>query len=517
MLPRLFNLVEGLLYRSPLRLMEATGDPKIHKLSWDVGYHHAIRGKKSDPNNMFIKDADSYVLGYEAGQHKHTAAKEAEAAQAKTQAQADSAAKAQAGAETHATLLRNTPEQPVWKPEADLTLADVAEEAPSFYSHADKQSYYARETKVNAKRLANLPAAVTEIRENGVLPGSRKGGLVGGSGDKLDQEIKRRAFHSEGRSIVEQDEALSAQWTEASNLSSTLKRLEEHPDTDRSSPQMEELRKRTRVSVNKACAGLRSTISGLAAKHAANYFSEDEFQTMASTFHRRFMGKVALGTMSDMGRWRKTPGAKGRDIETRGHVENYSKNLFQMWGPVATSSLRSLKAVLEIPPFVRAHYSSTRGVATFTDSNSLAHEFGHHMDHTMGASYWSRRVHDRAEGDPTTLFQSTGLSAYGDERGVKDKWGIPYMGKVYSEGGGGSASEVVSMLSQDFGSDSDHVHDIEEGDIHYGDVWPSQFMADRSLLTEFTGYVSSCVKGGMRLERARLDRAKAKAASQVQQ
>lgn len=55
------NLIERSLYRFPLRLVEAEGD--YHR-SWDLGYHHAHRGKESDPDNPAVADKEAYLAGY---------------------------------------------------------------------------------------------------------------------------------------------------------------------------------------------------------------------------------------------------------------------------------------------------------------------------------------------------------------------------------------------------------------------------------------------------------------------
>jgi len=62
MLPQNFNLVEGSLYRSPLRLLEAfQGD---YKRSWDLGYHHAQRGHDKDPSGA--NDPPAYNKGFDS-------------------------------------------------------------------------------------------------------------------------------------------------------------------------------------------------------------------------------------------------------------------------------------------------------------------------------------------------------------------------------------------------------------------------------------------------------------------
>jgi len=74
MAPHHLKLVTGNLYRSPLRLTEGLdGDPTAHRHSWDLGYHHAHRGKDPEPNNPHVADAKSYIAGYEASK-KETAA-----------------------------------------------------------------------------------------------------------------------------------------------------------------------------------------------------------------------------------------------------------------------------------------------------------------------------------------------------------------------------------------------------------------------------------------------------------
>jgi len=59
----MFNLIEGVLYRSPLKLLEALqGD---YKRSWDLGYHHAIRQRDSDDRRA--ADKEEYAKGFAAG------------------------------------------------------------------------------------------------------------------------------------------------------------------------------------------------------------------------------------------------------------------------------------------------------------------------------------------------------------------------------------------------------------------------------------------------------------------
>lgn len=58
-----FNLTEGSLYRTPLKLMEEIqGD---EKRSWDLGYHHAKRGRRPDDSGAANKE--DYTKGFEAG------------------------------------------------------------------------------------------------------------------------------------------------------------------------------------------------------------------------------------------------------------------------------------------------------------------------------------------------------------------------------------------------------------------------------------------------------------------
>jgi len=55
-----FKLIEGSLYRSPLRLLEAfQGD---YKRSWDLGYRHARRGREKDPSGA--NDPPAYMKGF---------------------------------------------------------------------------------------------------------------------------------------------------------------------------------------------------------------------------------------------------------------------------------------------------------------------------------------------------------------------------------------------------------------------------------------------------------------------
>ena len=55
-----FNMVEGLLYRTPLILeMKSPKD-----MSWDLGFHHANRGKPPEPNGSTVSDAEAYMAGY---------------------------------------------------------------------------------------------------------------------------------------------------------------------------------------------------------------------------------------------------------------------------------------------------------------------------------------------------------------------------------------------------------------------------------------------------------------------
>ena len=66
MAARMFNLIEGSLYRSPLRLVEAMYGEQ--KRSWDLGYHHAIRGHAPSPDAA--DDRDSYMKGYSGVKQK---------------------------------------------------------------------------------------------------------------------------------------------------------------------------------------------------------------------------------------------------------------------------------------------------------------------------------------------------------------------------------------------------------------------------------------------------------------
>jgi len=65
---RRFNLL-GWSLRTRLRLLgESREEPLQHKRSWDLGYHHAKRGKRADTSNPHIADAESYMDGYKAAQ-----------------------------------------------------------------------------------------------------------------------------------------------------------------------------------------------------------------------------------------------------------------------------------------------------------------------------------------------------------------------------------------------------------------------------------------------------------------
>jgi len=63
MLHQNFNLTEGLLYRSPLRLLEDLQGEE--KRSWDLGYHHAIR--HHNPDDSGASDKEAYAKGFESG------------------------------------------------------------------------------------------------------------------------------------------------------------------------------------------------------------------------------------------------------------------------------------------------------------------------------------------------------------------------------------------------------------------------------------------------------------------
>jgi len=61
-----FNLVEGCLYRTPLLL--ETKSPT--DMSWDLGFHHANRGKPPKPNGPTVSDAEAYMAGYKHSRQK---------------------------------------------------------------------------------------------------------------------------------------------------------------------------------------------------------------------------------------------------------------------------------------------------------------------------------------------------------------------------------------------------------------------------------------------------------------
>ena len=107
MMTNRFNLIEGSLYRSPLRLTEAA-DPQIHHRSWDLGYHHAKRGKALEPDNPAIGDRDSYVAGYN---------------QAKKETATQGSRSPDLG---HSTRSENRPEQDI-EPSMKLSLHDIPE------------------------------------------------------------------------------------------------------------------------------------------------------------------------------------------------------------------------------------------------------------------------------------------------------------------------------------------------------------------------------------------------------
>jgi tRNA nucleotidyltransferase (CCA-adding enzyme) len=64
------NLIEGCLYRTPL-ILEAKSPTDM---SWDLGFHHANRGKKAEPNGPTVSDGDAYMAGYNHSRQKVTAA-----------------------------------------------------------------------------------------------------------------------------------------------------------------------------------------------------------------------------------------------------------------------------------------------------------------------------------------------------------------------------------------------------------------------------------------------------------
>jgi len=63
------KLVRGGLYRTPLSLLEMQ-DPAVHRKSWDLGYHHAKRGKEAEPDNPAVGDQQGYIDGYRARQRE---------------------------------------------------------------------------------------------------------------------------------------------------------------------------------------------------------------------------------------------------------------------------------------------------------------------------------------------------------------------------------------------------------------------------------------------------------------
>jgi hypothetical protein len=69
MLAQNFNLIEGSLYRSPLRLMEEM-DPELKKV-WDRGYHHAVRGTGVSNFDFQGEEYKAYNAGYDSGMKSH--------------------------------------------------------------------------------------------------------------------------------------------------------------------------------------------------------------------------------------------------------------------------------------------------------------------------------------------------------------------------------------------------------------------------------------------------------------
>ena len=69
---RLFRLIEGSLYRSPLLLLreaepgapQPQADPQAQKRAYDLGYHHAKRGYNPYPDHPKVADAQAYLAGY---------------------------------------------------------------------------------------------------------------------------------------------------------------------------------------------------------------------------------------------------------------------------------------------------------------------------------------------------------------------------------------------------------------------------------------------------------------------
>jgi tRNA nucleotidyltransferase (CCA-adding enzyme) len=97
------------LYRTPLWL--EMDDQSYHRKSYDLGYHHAKRGKNAEPDNPAIHDREAYLAGY------NTSRKE-------MSSRAANQTSGQFVSDRESTSLSNRPEQDI-EPAMRLPLHDV--------------------------------------------------------------------------------------------------------------------------------------------------------------------------------------------------------------------------------------------------------------------------------------------------------------------------------------------------------------------------------------------------------
>ena len=348
MITQILKIIKGLLYRTPLRL--EMDDPSAHRHSWDLGYHHARRGKDAEPDNPAIGDREAYIAGYKSSRKE--------------------------GVQEPTSQIRsspfNPPEQRTEPDPGSSQHGEVDDDHPTKHIRFDKY------IKDDADRLM----------KTGFPPDKRYFSF-----NNNDRVLSTRtAFLSAGQSIIDSDPELSEIWNSIepakNRLKNTLKEYDNLSHMSRSYGGWDSMRLADNLRIHEDDLRLKIKIASQAFKirlgaSARNHISERQYDKRKETFVSGMLSKAHKGQETARG-IRKLSGVKGELGDSAHIVSDYAKNMFDMWGPVAELALKKIKRIIMVPPDVRAHYSGANGTIAFSTSRNLAHEIGHYKrKHTL--------------------------------------------------------------------------------------------------------------------------------------
>jgi len=457
-----FNLIEGSLYRSPLNLVE--GDQSTHGHSWDLGYHHAKRGKEAEPNNPYVGDAEAYMDGYKTSKGEQGGGE-------------------QGGGDLQAPVPRG------WE-----NMGGGSSGSSGGFGDRFGALSIRHDIRLN---VGERPKGPPTEHENQLIERIR-------SGQGIKPGEFRRLIRESGQDPVAVSDRLAPHFAAAGQR--LIDGAQTTPTGERiiDDPAQQSLKRAWDMVVGpNPDLSMASTAARRLTRRLSTLGVEaippEEYQQRHDAFISAVEFKLKVGDRTGK-KARRYGNISEADLD---RTRRYASSFFQALGPVAEEGLGRIGNMFVMGRgSMRSFYAPDLNNFCFDDRGAFSHEFGHAVeDHlnspnkkgVLGHSYWSARIEGRDSSPAKHLGLLLGRSGYDSHEVAKeDKWGHAYMGKVYKNSRDVSRgfSEVMSMF----------IEGVTTGDS--ARYWSKQIKKDPQAALEVAGFLHASMIGAQGMARS---------------